>query len=73
MQIEIMETVAKNGKPIWDSLVAIGGLIGFFLQSTLAIEVMTWLQAFMFLGLGIFGLIRAYYWLRNDGYEEERP
>lgn len=73
MKVEIMETVAKNGKPIWDTIVAIGGASAIFLQSTMAIEIQVWAQVFGGFGLGIFTLVRAYYWVKHNGYEDERP
>lgn len=72
MKLQLMESAAKQGKPIWDSIVAVFGGIAVFMQSALAIETLTWLQAFAALGIGIFGLVRAYFWLINDGYEDEK-
>ena len=72
MKIELMETAARNGKPIWDTLVVIAGSIGIFLQSALAVEVQTWAQIFGGFGIGLFALTRAYYWIKNDGYEDEK-
>lgn len=72
MKLQIMESAAKQGKPIWDSIVAVGGGLAVILQSAASIETLTWLQAFAYLGIGIFGLVRAYFWLINDGYEDEK-
>jgi len=71
MNFELMETAAKNGKPIWDTLVVAVGSVGIFLQSALAIEIQTWAQIFGGFGIGIFALVRVYYWIKHDGYDEE--
>lgn len=71
MKFELMETAANNGKPVWDTLVAIGGGVAIFMQSALSIEIQVWAQIFGGFGLGIFCLTRVYYWIKHDGYEEQ--
>lgn len=71
MQIEIMKTATEHSKPIWDTIIMIFGGLAVFLQSAIGAEVLTWLQAFAALGIGIFGVVRAYYWIVNDGYEDK--
>lgn len=73
MNVEIMTKATEHGKPIWDTLIAIGGAIGIFLQSALAVEIQMWAQILGGFGLGIFTLVRAYYWIKNDGYEDKKP
>jgi hypothetical protein len=73
MNFQIMETAARNGKPIWDTLVVIAGGAGFLFQSALSVEIQTWAQIFGGFGIGTFALIRAYYWVMNDGYEDGAP
>lgn len=73
MKSEIMETAIESGKPVWDTVVAIGGAFMIFLQSTMTIEIEMWAQIFGGFGLGIFCLMRAYYWWKHDGYEDKRP
>ena len=71
MNYEIMETAVQHGKPVWDTLVIIFASIGIFLQSTLAVEIQVWAQIFGGFGIGVFALVRAYFWVVNDGYEDE--
>lgn len=73
MNPQLMETITHNGKPIWDTLVIIFGSVGMILQSALAVEIHEWAQIFGGFGIGLFTLIRTYYWIVNDGYEDERP
>lgn len=73
MKLEIMETAAKNTKPIWDSIVALFGGGFIFLQSAVSLELVTWAQVFGSIGIGIFGFMRAYYWWKHDGYEDGGP
>jgi len=69
MNLGFMETAAKNGKPIWDSVVIATSTLGMFLQSALSLEFVTWAKVFMWMGIGAFAFVRAIFWIKNSGYQ----
>lgn len=73
MQFEIMKTATENSKPIWDTLVMIFGGLAVILQSAIGTETLIWAKIFSFVGIGIFGITRAYFWIRHNGYEDKQP